>query len=300
MEKVAQIPILFAAGLEDLLANDATRSRLERDLLPAYLVEQRWFRSKTRKPARMVFESWTRFPPEMENGSILTVLKVVFEEGDSERYILPLTSVPETDDSIPVDAILCRIFCQQGKRLLIDAVASSDFRADLLRSLLNGFQIPLGSGVLKGFPFSDDLKITATNNQNSSELVGGEQSNTSLFFSGHFLKLYRRLEEGMHPEAEILRFLGKIRYPHVPSFHADLEWKRPGHPPITIAVAQKRSEGLIVHAWPVGVNAMGGVDAEHKAGGLRTMPVLGAAAPSGVDASQKLAQPAGVGARPRG
>jgi maltokinase len=48
--------------------------------------------------------------------------------------------------------------------------------------------------------------------------MGGEQSNTSLVFDERLvLKLYRRLEPGINPELELLRFLTQHGFPNIPA-----------------------------------------------------------------------------------
>ncbi len=240
MENVAQLPLLFAADLEDLLGSDAARALFERNALPAYLIRQRWYRSKTRKLTRASLKAWTRFPGESEGQSVFALLNAEFEDGGTEEYVLPLAAISEEDPSIPPEAIVCRLSSQGGKLLLIDALRLPDFRAALLKISLNGTRIPLGDGILKGKPFPKAHEIHAPENETPSRLLDGEQSNSSILFEGLFLKLYRRLDEGIHPEPEILRFLEAVRYPHVPSFHAVLEWERSGQPPVTIAMTQQR------------------------------------------------------------
>jgi maltose alpha-D-glucosyltransferase/alpha-amylase len=242
MQNVAQLPLLFASHLEDLLGSDTARAQLEKQVLPAYLIRQRWYRSKTRKLTKIGLNVWSRFPAEIGNRSVIALLKVEFEEGEMEWYALPLASIREEDASVSPEAVLCRLSCQDGKQLLIDALHLPPFRAALLKFLLNKTQLPLGDGILKGKPFSDAYQILKPDGDVPSQLIKGEQSNTSTLFTEHFLKLYRRLDEGINPEPEILRFLQTVRYPHVPTFHALLEWERSEQHSVTIALAQKRIE----------------------------------------------------------
>lgn len=241
MEKVAQIPIFFAANFEELLANPTTRSQLEKEALPAYLSRQRWYRSKTRKIIQARIETWARFPLEAINHSFFAAVTASFENGETESYALPLATLAEEDADNEVGTVLCRLRSHEGKQVLVDALGIAIFRAALLKALLNGAQMPFGNGVLKAHPFSEEYQILTLNRENHSERVDGEQSNTSMVFSsGHFLKLYRLLEEGAHPEPETLRLLERERYPHAPSFRSVLEWERPGKLPVTWALAQKR------------------------------------------------------------
>ncbi len=180
--------------------------------LPAYLMQQRWYRSKTRKISRVEIEAQVSPTGENEKSSLLlSVARVFFEDGGTEQYSL-------IDDDNPSLSGLA-----------------------LLKLALEGTQTPLGSGVLHGLPFLGEE--IAPEEKTFAQLLGGEQSNTSFVFSsGHFLKLYRHLEEGLHPEAEMLSFLKQVNYPHVPAFRASIEWQHSGESPIIVALAQDRVE----------------------------------------------------------
>jgi maltose alpha-D-glucosyltransferase / alpha-amylase len=71
-----------------------------------------------------------------------------------------------------------------------------------------------------------------------SRVLAVEQSNSSIIYGERvFLKLYRRLEEGVNPDAEILRFLGARSFPQVPPFRGALEFRRAGRAPQVLALA---------------------------------------------------------------
>jgi maltokinase len=51
-------------------------------------------------------------------------------------------------------------------------------------------------------------------------VIGSEQSNTSVVFDDELiLKVYRRLEAGINPELEVLRFLGERGFENMPALH---------------------------------------------------------------------------------
>src|SRR5476651_1809746 len=100
MEKVAQLALDVGLDLAELLAGDSGRLHLEQELLPAYIQQCRWYRSKNRKLAKVLIEAWSPFPVESKNPtSWFIVINVSFEEGESERYALPLSTVPQGDAS---------------------------------------------------------------------------------------------------------------------------------------------------------------------------------------------------------
>src|SRR5204863_700273 len=61
----------------------------------------------------------------------------------------------------------------------------------------------------------------------NSAVLNAEQSNSSVLFSGqYFLKIFRKLEQGINPDVEITRFLTeRARFPHVPAFGGTLEYR---------------------------------------------------------------------------
>ena len=64
----------------------------------------------------------------------------------------------------------------------------------------------------------------------TSQVLRAEQSNTSILFESRlFLKLYRRLDEGLNPDAETIRFLTeRAGFESIPPFAGVLAYYRPG------------------------------------------------------------------------
>src|SRR5690606_3644303 len=71
--------------------------------------------------------------------------------------------------------------------------------------------------------------------------VGGEQRNSSIIFGDEFiLKLFRRIEPGPNPDAEMIRWLSSDRnFNGVPAFAGSLEYTRPGNPSATLGLVQR-------------------------------------------------------------
>jgi trehalose synthase-fused probable maltokinase len=99
--------------------------------------------------------------------------------------------------------------------------------------------------------------------------MGVEQSNTSLVFDDKFvLKLYRRLEPGVNPELELLRFLTQRGFPNIPSLEG---WAQHLGKPMdaTLATLQHfvASEG---DGWKLALDSLG-ADPEAFLGRLRRL-----------------------------
>ena len=78
-----------------------------------------------------------------------------------------------------------------------------------------------------------------------------------LFGNKFFLKLYRKLEDGVNPDVEITRFLTeKTDFPNVPAFVGALEYRRAKAEPMVVCLLQRAiaNEGNV---WTLTVDALG-------------------------------------------
>jgi maltose alpha-D-glucosyltransferase/alpha-amylase len=91
-----------------------------------------------------------------------------------------------------------------------------------------------------------------------SQVLGGEQSNSSILFDKKFfLKLYRKLEDGLNPDVEINCFLSeRADFPNVPAFLGAIEYRRPKADPTVVCLLQSAAtnEGDV---WTLTLDAMG-------------------------------------------
>jgi trehalose synthase-fused probable maltokinase len=136
-----------------------------------------------------------------------------------DRYIVPLAYGAREgfDHESGVVAL------DDASGVLGDAVFSAQFRASLLELIASGSTMGFdekavvgrGSKYLAGIPreFLAESKILAV-----------EQSNTAVIYSGRlFLKLFRRLDAGINPDAEISRFLSERQgFAYVPPYAGEL------------------------------------------------------------------------------
>ncbi len=202
-------------------------------VLPQWLPQRRWFRSKTQ--SIQVVDLEAVFPCQtlgvLGADAVFTVLRVTFSTGAVERYLLPLGLLAPGDTSdLPEAALLGPVETPAGARLLIDACWHAGFRTWLLE-VLAGHHEALGSGgALRGYPaFGQTFSGTPLA---ASRVLNAEQSNTALVYGqgpeALFVKLYRRLEAGIHAEPEMLRFLSEqTTFRHAPQFISSLEWIDP-------------------------------------------------------------------------
>jgi maltose alpha-D-glucosyltransferase/alpha-amylase len=92
----------------------------------------------------------------------------------------------------------------------------------------------------------------------NSHVLSAEQSNSSMLFDNKFfLKLYRKLEDGVNPDVEITRFLTeKTDFPNAPAFVGALEYRRTKAEPTVVCLLQRAiaNEGNV---WTLTVDALG-------------------------------------------
>ena len=74
----------------------------------------------------------------------------------------------------------------------------------------------------------------------TSQVLNAEQSNSSMLFDNRFfLKLYRKLEDGVNPDVEVTRFLTeRAQFDHVPDFVGAIEYRRPRSEPTVVTLLQ--------------------------------------------------------------
>jgi maltose alpha-D-glucosyltransferase/alpha-amylase len=90
--------------------------------------------------------------------------------------------------------------------VLIDAFADPVFCAHLVRCIAQGACVPFGGGELR-FECEGELGSIETALE-AVHHIGSESTNTSIVFNDRlFMKIYRRVEAGIHPDVEMVRYL---------------------------------------------------------------------------------------------
>ncbi len=226
------------------------REKLE-PVLSEWIRRRRWFRGKARPMDHLTIIDIF----EMESARIVWV-EVIYTEGDSETYVVPVAIVSETEfDSLEREAphaIISKLRTPNGGAWLVDAFATEHFSVDLLS--LHFHRVPLRGehGLIRsrstralGELVDRSLHAHAARARRQEELpprVGGaEQTNTSVVYGDKLiLKLFRAVEPGAHPEEELGRFLTeRARFDHVPRMLGSLTYEPQHGEPRSMAVLQE-------------------------------------------------------------
>jgi maltose alpha-D-glucosyltransferase / alpha-amylase len=243
----------------ELLDDRLVRRTLETRVLPDYIRRQRWFGGKARTIQGLSILEWMRMD-KSERGAFILLVEVQYTEGVPEIYVLPLAFAPADPDGAELpEGALAHLELKTGKGVLFEAVYSPRFLKDLLAMIVGRKGIATKGGRL--LPVTGTLlrEIAAGKwAEMEPRLMRVEQSNTSILYGGKLiLKLYRRTEEGVHPDAEVVRYLTeRAHYPNIPPFAGSLEFKKSGREPVLIALMQEfvPNQG---DAWAYSLSAVG-------------------------------------------
>lgn len=236
------LPVVVLAGRWETLFAQGARRRLETDLLPTYLMRQRWFSSKTRVLERVRLVDYCLLqdtPPLL----YLVLIEASYTEGTAETYVLLLgisaDDMAETLLQTEPGCVLARIRSRQGEGLLHEALETETAATLLLNVMQEQRHLPSSAGEIRGFvttayaeargPLEEPLAIRR---------LQGEQSNSSVIYGSRLiLKLIRRVAAGLHPELDIGRYLTEqCSLSFVPPLTGGLTYRRPGLAPATLAL----------------------------------------------------------------
>jgi maltokinase len=150
-----------------------------------FITSQRWYGSKTRD----VTSATVIDRALLGDGVELQLVEVRFDTGTHETYQL-LTD---------------------GRGY--DALADEAKASRLLMLMRANETVAAGEGTIE---FASVGKHAGTGEPRQSRLIQTEQSNTSVVFDeAMILKVFRRLEAGINPELELLRFLTDADFPNI-------------------------------------------------------------------------------------
>ena len=185
------------------------------DALAGWLGAQRWFAAKSRRILGVEVADRIAI-----DGSTLVIAAVALDDGRTDRYAIPLRDTEEVADALDDPGFV---------RALVDLI-------------VRGREAPGERGMLRGRPsrvFTPALAPDAPVRR-----ITGEQSNTSIVLGDVLiLKHFRRLADGLNPEAEITAFLTeRTGFRNVPRLAGHLEY-RDGQEAATLAVAEELIAG---------------------------------------------------------
>jgi maltose alpha-D-glucosyltransferase/alpha-amylase len=220
------------------------RSRLEDEVLPGYMASVRWFGGKARNLQRVRIAELLPLSRD-ESAALILLLETTYTEGPPDLYLLPLGfAAGERAAQLGTDsphAVIARLAVDEAPGVLFDAAHDELCRAHLFAMIAAKKRYRGRAGELVGRHGSRFRELIAGSGASlASQVLRAEQSNTSILYgSTLILKLYRRLDEGINPDPEIVQYLTeRAGYEFVPAFGGSIEYQRRGSEPIVIGYLQ--------------------------------------------------------------
>lgn len=182
----------------------------ERKIFQPFMKKCRWFGGKARVINKIAVKK--AFPVKVDgNMHFLTVLEVHYVQRLPELYFLPLTFVVSETifDRVEYTAqsVVCRAEIQGQTGFIIDSSYDRSFRDYLFVSMSHEQRLKEEEGVLE---FNAGLYVKLDAEKVESKILKAEQSNTSIIYNDKFFfKFYRKLEQEINPDLEIVRFLSE-------------------------------------------------------------------------------------------
>ncbi len=244
MGTIRSIPAISVEEGWETVFKDEARDSLENEVLPLYVNGCRWFAGKSRE-IRFVRIVETIVLKEHTYVSYLLLVAVLYTTEPHDYYLLPVSFTSgDKAEGIVIEnpnAVIAHLKTNTAEGIIYDSVLDEEFRKILLTMIVKRHRIIGQQGnlvaytgkALKKYPY-DEIMLE------KSQVLKADQSNTAfLYGKSFFLKLYRRLDEGINPDVEIGRHLTeKVQHPNVPPFLGAIQYVRKGGEPTVVGMLQ--------------------------------------------------------------
>jgi trehalose synthase-fused probable maltokinase len=207
---------------------------LDEQALIEYVTQQRWYGAKSRAVihARVLDSVMLR---TTEPQFALALVELSYETGAHDIYQL--------------------LYSARAGELELDGLDEPQLARELVSAMRSGLTLHGAEGIVEFRPVEGFAALGRE--LNDARPVGAEQSNTSIVFDDELiLKAFRRLEAGINPELEMLRFLTEHGFPNIAPLGG---WYHYAGGPIsaTLGILQQFVRGGI-DGWELALAEIGG------------------------------------------
>jgi maltose alpha-D-glucosyltransferase/alpha-amylase len=232
---------LAAAAPWAALLQGAARTALERWALPEFLPAQRWFGSKARQiKSCSIADAFV-----LADDVGLAIVTVEFTVGPSADYAVPLALAfgKEADrirEHHPAAVVAPVVRGADDAGVIVDGLLNDDGCRALLTLAREREERRGDSGRLVGLLGPTLAAEPASTSSWNVARIGTEQSNSSILFADRYVaKLFRRLEAGLNPDAEMVQFLTEQgKFSGIPPYAGAVEYHAAGRPAATTVLIQ--------------------------------------------------------------
>jgi maltose alpha-D-glucosyltransferase/alpha-amylase len=227
---------------------ESGRQVFEREVLPAYLAKRRWFAAKNEELVSVQLNYLAR----LVNGDRECHLCEIETKTRSAtaRWLLPLAIIWEGEPAaaLPNQLALAHVRRERRVGVLTDGFSVPAFACQILASLAHGERRATSQGEIRFDPTPGKAAQLQVAPDAEINWISAEQSNSSLTIGDLvMLKIFRRINVGQHPEAEMSRYLTTHGFANAPPLLGEVVRVADGaHFSLAVAQGFVRNQG---DAW---------------------------------------------------
>jgi maltose alpha-D-glucosyltransferase / alpha-amylase len=217
----------------------AAKKMVETDALPQYVAKRRWFGLKDEIIESVRIAGLTSIS-EQGREILLSEIEVKTRSGSATKWQLPLSILWENEASTALPQRLALARVRRGRHLgfLTDAFALPDFARRFAACLAEGCKFENSESAVVFRPTEPGRRVLAIPPDGDINWLAAEQSNSSLIIGDTLmLKIYRRISAGIHPEAEMGRYLTEQGFANTPPLLGDVIGVASDRTQSTLAIA---------------------------------------------------------------
>lgn len=221
-----------------------TKKIFEDQVLQAYLPSCRWFGSKAQTIRSLRLEKVMPLT-DLAQDIYLMVVRIDYSGAQPENYFLPLSFRPGHEITHVIrefpGSLICRVQAGDKEGYVLDAVYDQRFQQLLLGMMTKRKVLRYAGDRLSAYASTQFKSLLPIDNPDlTSHVLKAEQSNTAIVYDNvFFLKVFRRLEQGINPDTEVMKFLTEQRkFEHVPPFAGNIEYQQKNGDPMVLCLLQ--------------------------------------------------------------
>jgi maltose alpha-D-glucosyltransferase/alpha-amylase len=202
---------------------------LENDVFRGYLPDQSWFNGAGRI-VHSVSVSDYQMIGSAKMAVLMLLLEIHYDRGLTEIYQLPVTFLSEETAAEIIacapGALITALLLENRQGWLCDAYFLPVFQQHLWQRMINASLNTVPQERLSFITTGELNESGVESTTIKSKIHTGNPSVTAIAFENNFLlRIYRKLEKGIHPDIEMTRFLyGKREVNLVPTYTGVMEW----------------------------------------------------------------------------
>jgi maltose alpha-D-glucosyltransferase / alpha-amylase len=243
---------------ERLFYNYNELRTIERKILQPFMKKCRWFGGKAKVISKMSIRKVIPLKIEGET-YFFTIIEVDYVQRLPELYFLPMCFVPTDNifDKVEYTAqsVISRAEIQGKSGFILDSSYDGTFRDFLFASMDRKVRVKDEGGTLE---FNSSVYTKLNADKVESKILKADQSNTAIIYNDqYFFKFYRKIENEINPDLEIVRFLSEnTSFRSSPKYAGSIEYRDQDGKTIVFGLLQEKVENQ-GDSWVMTIDSVG-------------------------------------------